>query len=184
MRLLPRLRLLLARRPWLYWSAVGACAIAVWVSMSAASAGVERERAEWGTTQRVWVTNGAIGAGEPIRASAHEFPVAMVPADAVDVAPTGVAAHALSAGEVVVPGDFAGDRGLLPLEWLVFAVPVDGGPALAPGDSVAVFGSGQHWCDGVTIAGGEQAVEVGVAPECAAAVSAQLALGAVTLARA
>ena len=184
MRLLPRLRLLLARRPWLYWSAVGVCAAAVWASMSAAAAGVERERAAWGATQRVWVTDAALGAGEPISASAREYPTAMVPAAAVDMLPSGVAAHPLSAGEVVVASDVAGARGLLPFGWLVFAVPIDGSPTLGTGDAVAVFGSGQRWCDGVTVAVGDRSVEVGVAPDCAAAISAQLALGAVTLARA
>lgn len=190
MRLLPRLRLLLARRPWLYWLAVAMCAAVVWLAMSSAAASVQHERASWGTTRQVWVTNAAFAPGEPIAASAVEYPLAMVPPDAVDAAPTGEAAHSLAAGEVVVASDVAGERGLLPAGWLVFAVPADGSPALVTGDTAAVFGSGQRWCDGLVLAvgevglGGGAMIEVGVAPDCAAALSAQLALGAVTLARA
>lgn len=183
MRLLPRLRLLLARRPWLYWSAVGVCAVVVWLSTSAATARLERERDEWGATRRVWVTNGPIAPGEPIVASSRDYPLALLPSAAIEAPPTGVAAHRLAAHEVVVASDIADGRGLLPPGWLAFAVAVDGSPTLAPGDSVAVFGSGQLWCSGEVVAISEQTVEVGVAPECAAAFSAQLALGAVTLAR-
>lgn len=184
MRLLPRLRLLLARRPWLYWLAVGVCAAAIWVSMSAAERSVARERSQWGTTERVWVTDGAVATGEPIVASARDLPLAMLPAAAVTAPPTGVAAHPLAEGEVVVATDLVDDGDLAPAEWLVFAVPANGSPALAAGDAAVVFGSGQRWCDGVVVALGEQTVEVAVAPDCAAGVSAQLALGAVTLARA
>ena len=107
MRLLPRLRLLLARRPWLYWLAVGVCAAAIWVSMSAAERSVARERSQWGTTQRVWVTDEAVATGEPIVASARDLPLAMLPAAAVTAPPTGVAAHPLAEGEVVVATDDA-----------------------------------------------------------------------------
>jgi predicted nucleic acid-binding Zn ribbon protein len=126
----------------------------------------------------------AVATGEPIVASARDLPLAMLPAAAVTAPPTGVAAHPLAEGEVVVATDLVDDGGLAPAEWLVFAVPADGSPALAAGDAAAVFGSGQRWCDGVVVALGEQTVEVAVAPDCAAGVSAQLALGAVTLARA
>jgi hypothetical protein len=135
MRLLPRLRLLLARRPWLYWLAVGVCAAAIWVSMSAAERSVARERSQWGTTQRVWVTDEAVATGEPIVASARDLPLAMLPAAAVTAPPTGVAAHPLAEGEVVVATDLVDDGGLAPAEWLVFAVPADGSPALAAGDA-------------------------------------------------
>jgi len=138
----------------------------------------------------VWVTDAAVAPGEPFAANAVEYPVAMVPADAVAAAPSGEAAHPLAAGEVVVASDVAGERGLLPAGWLAFAVPADGSPALAPGDTGAVCGSGQLWCEGLVVAVtevdyvGGAAVEVGVAADCAAALSAQLALSAVTLARA
>ena len=189
MRLLPRLRLLLARRPWLYWLVVGLCATTVWWSVSAAADGVESERARWGATQRVWVTTAPVAAGSTIAVVAHDYPQAMVPAAAVTAEPSGLAAHALAAGEVVVSGDVADEGGLAPADWLVFAVSADDGPNLAAGDEVAIFGSGQWWCDGVVAAVSDNAadgrsVEVAVPPDCAPSVSAQLALAAVTLARA
>ena len=188
MRLLPRLRLLLARRPWLYWLVVGLCAGVVWLSVSAAADGVEAERARWGTTRRVWVTSGPVAPGAPLVAVARDYPQAMVPAAALTAAPAGTAAHAMAAGEVVVQGDLAGDGGLAPADWLVVAVPAQGGPAVAANDSVAIFGSGQWWCDGVVAAVSDDAVdgrnvEVAVPPDCAPSLSAQLALDAVTLAR-
>jgi len=184
MSLLPRLRLALARRPWLYWSAVGLLAGAAWLGAAAAQARATAARDEWGTTRRVWVAAAPIAVGEPVRATARDFPLAMVPATAAATVPDGVvAARAIGTGEVLVAIDFAGN-GPVPADWLVFAVPGDG-PALAAGDRVVVFGSGQLWCAGV-VAGGvaDSLVEVGVPPDCAAPMSAQLALGAVTLARA
>ena len=190
MRLLPRLRLLLARRPWLYWLVVGLCAAVVWLSVSAAADGVEAERARWGATQRVWVTSAPVAAGSPVAAVPRDYPQAMVPASALTARPTGVAAHTLTAGEVVVQGDVVSDDGgLAPADWLVFAVPGEGGPEAVAGDTVAIFGSGQWWCDGVVAGVSDRAVdgrtvEVAVPPDCAPSLSAQLALGAVTLARA
>ena len=188
MRLLPRVRLLLARRPWLYWLVVGLCAAVVWLSVTAAAEGVAAERARWGTSRLVWVTVAPVAAGAPVVAVARDYPQAMVPAAALASEPDGVAAHALAAGEVVVEGDVAADNGLAPADWLVFAVPAGAGPEVVAGDTVAVFGSGRWWCDGIAAAVADSAVvgrtvEVAVPPDCAPSLSAQLALQAVTLAR-
>jgi hypothetical protein len=182
MRVLPRLRMLLARRPWLYWLLVGLCASAVWLAMSAAADDVATQRERWGSTRRVWVTSAAVTAGSPVVVVAGEYPQAMVPAAALMAAPDGVAAHDLAAGEVVVQGDLAGPGGVGPADWLVFAVPAEGSPSLAVSDEVTVFGSGQRWCDGI-VTDAATVLEVAVPPECAASVSAQLMLHAVTLAR-
>ncbi|MGB8860533.1 MAG: hypothetical protein WCC60_14835 [Ilumatobacteraceae bacterium] len=185
MHLLPRLRLLLARRPWIYWFLVGCCACVAWLAMASAADDAAQERSSWGTTRRVWVTHDVVTAGSRVDAVALDYPVAMVPAAALTAAPDGVAAHSLAAGEVLVHGDIAGDDGLTPDGWLVFAVPAEGGPALAAGDVVTVFGSGRQWCDGTVVGAsvGEGSAEVAVPPDCAASMSAQLALHAVTLAR-
>jgi len=88
---------------------------------------------------------------------------------------------------MVVVADIAVD-GLVPADWVVFAVLADGAPALIAGDVVTVFGSGQAWCDGLAatvnnVPVNEVTVEVAVPTDCAASMSAQLALGAITLAR-
>lgn len=183
MSLLPRLRMAFARRPWLYWLIVGACAVAVWLSVTSAAAQVARERDAWGSTRTVWVASGPVAAGTVVRASVADYPAAMVPPSAASSLPAGaVATRSIAAGEVVVAADLAVD-GLVPADWVVFAVPLDGSPALVVGDAVTVFGSGQLWCEGMAAAIGEVTVEIAVPEGCAASTSAQLALGAVTLAR-
>ena len=197
MSLLPRLRLALARRPWLYWLLVCVCGATVWLGLAAAHTRADRARTQWGTTRSVWVARTAIAAGDPLLATVHQYPSAMVPASALSSAPDdATAAHTIAAGEVLVAADLE-RGGALPADWLVFTVPGDRAPLLSAGDHVAVFGSGQQWCDGVVVGADAQAsggqvasgqasgwqVEVGVPVGCAAALSAQLALDAVTLAR-
>ncbi len=183
MSVFPRLRLLFARRPWLYWLIVGMCAMAVWLSVASAQAQVARERDSWGTTRTVLVASGPVAAGGVVLAVAADYPIAMVPASAMSSLPDdALAARAIAAGEVVVAGDVAVD-GLIPADWVVFAVPADGAPTLIASDVVTVFGSGQAWCEGMAATVSESAVEIAVPEDCAAAVSAQLALGAITLAR-
>ena len=50
-------------------------------------------------------------------------------------------------------------------------------------DTVGVFGQGARWCDGLIVAITSDVVEVAVPPSCAEAVSAQVAVGGVVLAR-
>jgi hypothetical protein len=183
MSILPRLRLLFARRPWLYWLIVGVCAVAVWFTVASAQAGVTRARDSWGTTREVWVVDGPTMAGDVVKATTAEYPNAMVPPSALTSLPAdAIAARAVAAGEVLVADDIAVED-LVPADWVVFAVPLDGAPMLTTGDAVSVFGSGQLWCDGMIAAVTDTAVEVAVSQDCASSVSAQLALGAVTLAR-
>ncbi len=186
MSLLPRVRLALARRPWLYWLCVAVCAAVVWFSVAAAQERVSAARDSWGTTRTVWVTTGEVAAGEAVVASPREHPLAVVPAAALRSLPAdAVAARSIATGEVLVADDLAGES-LAPSGWVVFAVPADAAPTLAVLDRVVVFGSGQRWCDGIVVASAEvetEVVEVAVAPGCAADLSAQLALGATTLAR-
>lgn len=183
MSILPRIRMLFARRPWLYWLLVGMCVVAVWLSVSSAQAQVTRERDAWGSTREVWVVSGPVAAGAVIHAAAADYPTAMVPPSAVtSLHDEAIAARAIADGEVVVTADVA-VAGLVPADWLAFAVPAAGTPDLIVGDEVAVFGSGQLWCEGVTVLIGDDTVEVAVPDDCAASVSAQLAMGAVTLAR-
>lgn len=183
MSVLPRLRLLLARRPWLYWLIVSACAVAVWLSVTSAQAQLTRERDRWGTTRAVWVASGPVAAGENLQVTTNDYPIAMVPPSAVSSLPAdAVAARSMVAGDIVVAADVAVD-GLVPADWVVFALPANGTPALIFGDAVTVFGSGQAWCDGMVARVGDVTMEVAVPTDCAASMSAQLALGAIVLAR-
>lgn len=65
MSLLARLRRLLARRPWLYWAAVGAVALLIGLQVQAALAAVDHARRDWGTPVTVWVATAPAGAATP-----------------------------------------------------------------------------------------------------------------------
>lgn len=182
---LSRLRLALARRPWLYWVFVASCAALVWLLLTAKRAELDDQRRRWGETRRVWVAAVDIGAGEAVRTIERDYPVAMVPASALDAEPTvGLLAEtSIAAGEVLVASDVDVDtNSALPLGWVVFAFSRDHTPALHPGVAVAVFGSGQRWCDGMVVAVSADDIDVGVPSTCADAVSAQVASGAIVVA--
>ncbi|MEQ1874769.1 MAG: SAF domain-containing protein [Ilumatobacteraceae bacterium] len=184
MLLLPRLRLALARRPWIYWLFVAGCVAIVWSTLTASQAELADQRRRWGETGRVWVAAVDIAPGDLVRGVARDYPLAMLPARAIDDEPMGViATTAIAEGEVLVESDVDGtDDNLLPPDWVVFALDRDDTPALHPGSAVVVFGSGQRWCDGVVVAVNDEFLEIGVPPTCADAVSVQVAGGMIVLA--
>lgn len=187
MWLLARLRLLLARRPWLYWLAVGLCAGSVWLTIHGSQARVEAERGSWGATITVWVAEENTEAGASIRAAPRGYPAAVVPPSAITEAPTGVARRSIADGEIVVEGDLAGDADP-PIGWVVLAVAADLAPVLVPGDSVAVMGNGQRLCDGLVTAVATKApsgerIEIAVPADCAGATTTHLRAATVVLAR-
>ena len=187
MWLLARLRLLLARRPWLYWLAVGLCAGSAWLTIHGSQARVEAERASWGATLTVWVAEGNTAAGASISAAPHEYPAAVVPPSAIAAEPTGVARRSIAAGEILVEGDLAGDADP-PTGWVVLALAADLAPVLVPGDSVAVMGNGQRLCDGLVtaVSTGEPSgggIEIAVPANCAGVTTTHLTAATVVLAR-
>ncbi|MEI7546546.1 MAG: hypothetical protein WCK21_00600 [Actinomycetota bacterium] len=184
MHVIPRVRLQLARRPWLYWSFVALCAFAVWSGVTGATSSAAAERDRWGSTRTVLVATGTVHAGQPIRAAPRRYPLAMVPGSAVVSLPVAaVAAHTIEAGEVIVTASVAGEHEV-PVDWVVFAVGGNDRPALVAGDVVAVFGDGARWCDGTVTAIADDHTDIAVPPSCADAVSAQVDAEAVVLARA
>ncbi len=184
MSLLPKVRLLLARRPWLYWLCTAVCAAIAWAAVGSAQGAAVRERQRWGTTRAVWVTTQPASPGGPLTAERREYPLAVVPGDALTTLPAAAtAAHPLARGEVLVAADLAGAVAI-PSGWVAFAITGDEVPHLVPGDAAALFGQGARWCDGVVLAVLDTHVEVAVPPECADGLSAVLAVGEVVLARA
>lgn len=187
MRWMPRLRMLLARHPWIYWLTVFAVAGALALSVTAALAEVRRERESWGESVTVFVSTTAISIGDPIATSVEtrQVPLAMVPAEALQEIPdAAVAAQRVSAGEIVVGIDVSAGRGplaLLPDGWLAifFESPVN--ETFSVGDSASVLAGGemiapdaiiiQILADGVVVG-----VPAGVAPAVAASVSQRLAV--------
>ncbi len=182
MLLLPRLRLALARRPYLYWLFVAGCAAIVWAQLANSAAELDDQRQQWGETRRVWVAATDIAQGDPVHVIARDYPIAMVTTRAIVDEPVGAIAVApIAAGEVLVTADVGSVTDLtVPTGWVVFAFASDDSPATQPGTAVAIFGSGQRWCDGVVLAVADQ-LEISVPPTCAEAVSIQVAAGAVVL---
>lgn len=183
MSVLPRVRLQLARRPWIYWLVVGLCSLVAWWSVLAAQQDARHARQVWGQSRTVYVADRALQPGDPVVATEQQYPVAMVPASAIDaLPPDSRLVRAVAVGEVLVAADLAADWAA-PADWVVFAVEADPAPQLIVGDTVVVYGQGLRWCDGVITALGDGVVEVAVPPDDAEAVSAQLALGEIVLAR-
>ena len=83
---LARMRLLLARRPWIFWCAVVLVAgLSAWAVRAAVGA-ADRERRRWGASRTVWITDGPVARGEAIATVTRRVPVAVVPDDAVVIA--------------------------------------------------------------------------------------------------
>ncbi|MBI4934856.1 MAG: hypothetical protein HY828_13320 [Actinobacteria bacterium] len=183
MWLLPRLRLVLARRPWLYWLVVAVCATIVWLQWSAVQSDAERARRSWGASRTVVVAIDTALTGEPLRVELRDYPVAMVPPDALTEAPPeAVAAREVVAGSVLVPFDVLGDDDI-PAEWVVLAVPSQDAPSFTRGQRAATFAGGVRTCDGIVDATTVDHVEVAVPSGCAATLTVDLFAGAVVLAR-
>jgi hypothetical protein len=145
---LARARHLLARRPWLYWVAVSALAVAAgWVAAGSASA-LDEARRSWGTPRDVVVAAVDIAPGDELagRTTTRRIPVPLVPPRAVDdVADGARARQRITVGEVLTEPDVAatvGPRALIPAGWS--AVPVaEAVPSGAPiGDPVRPVAGG------------------------------------------
>lgn len=135
-----RLRRLLARRPWIYWTVIVLVAVGLGARVHAHTAEVDAARDAWGATAEVFVASTDIAPGEPIVAERQELPVAMLPEQPVDDVTGAVARQHVSAGEVLTSIDVAasGPLALVPADWLavpVVEVPTSGA---AIGDRVQV----------------------------------------------
>lgn len=186
MWIVPRLRLALARRPWLYWLAVAVCAAVVALQWNGARASMQRARDAWGTARPVVVAEVAAAPGDVVTLAVRSYPEAVVPPEAMAGAPEVAgplrAARPLVAGQMVLPGDLL-EAGTPPAGWVVLAVDPGHAPALAPGQAVAVFVAAQRACDGVVTAADVERIEAAVPPDCAAAAADALLSGSVVLAR-
>jgi hypothetical protein len=160
MRWVARLRMLLARRAWLYWLIVVALAATAGVAMTAATLDVRRERDAWGESAPVFVAARDIGPGEPLGDAtvAADLPRAMLPPSAVDTIPDGaIATQHIAKGETIVSADLSSARAplaLLPDGWLAIEIPTAdmgvasgamGGPALfGVGDTATLLADGDE----------------------------------------
>jgi hypothetical protein len=148
MSIAARVRLALARSPWLYWAIVAVLAAAAGLFVMRAADGVEAARQSWGETRPVYVAARDVEPGASLDATAElrRLPAPMVPADAViDLATDAVARQHIAAGEVIVNHDVsptAAPQSLIPAGWLAVAVaePVATGAQVGDGVTVATGG--------------------------------------------
>jgi hypothetical protein len=89
MHVAARARLLLARRPWVYWAFVAALASLLAVAVNAEFTSLDEARRSWGSTRSVLVAARPLAPGDPIEAHPVDLPVAAIPPGALDDLPDG-----------------------------------------------------------------------------------------------
>lgn len=141
-------RRVIARRPWIYWFAIGALAAWAYAGVRAHVDAADAARDAWGTTAPVLVATADARPGDPLadRVGVVAWPAALAPPDGLaELAADAVARQYVAAGAPLGTGDVAGTGGplaLVPDGWVVAPVveqPVSG--ALA-GDRVQVVSEG------------------------------------------
>jgi len=115
-RAIARTRVAIARRPHLYWIAIGVVASAAALGVRQELRQVDAARASWGASRQVLVVTRPIDAGEELAADSIEhrvLPVAAVPDSALEGAAAGlVALHPLAPGEVLLDHHVSSGTGL------------------------------------------------------------------------
>ena len=89
MHVAARARLVLARRPWVYWAIVVTLAAALAVGVNDQLTALDEARHDWGSTRSVLVAGRPLEPGDPIEAHAVDLPVAAIPPGALDDLPDG-----------------------------------------------------------------------------------------------
>ena len=112
MHVAARARLVLARRPWIYWAVVAVLAVLAAAAVQGQISSVAAERDRWGATRTVLVATEHHEAGDPVVAALTALPVAALPVAAIDVLPDGaVVRQRVAAGEVLTELDVTGRSG-------------------------------------------------------------------------
>ncbi len=112
MHVAARARLVLARRPWIYWAVVAVLAGLAAATVQGQISSIAAERAGWGTHRTVVVSSRHHEPGDPLVAAFAVLPVAAVPDGALDELPgDAVVRQRLATGEVVTGLDLTSRRG-------------------------------------------------------------------------
>jgi len=99
-------RLVLARRPWIYWVVVATFATIAVIAVRGEMTSIANERDRWGATRDVLVARQQHEPGDPISADLVALPLAALPDDAlVGLPATGHVRQRVSAGEVLTQLD-------------------------------------------------------------------------------
>jgi hypothetical protein len=106
MHVAARARLVLARRPWIYWAVVAVLAGLAAATMQGQIGSVAVERDRWGTTRTVLVSTDDLEPGDPVVAAPTALPIAALPDSALDELPDGaIVRQRVAAGEVLTRVD-------------------------------------------------------------------------------
>lgn len=112
MHVAARARLVLARRPWIYWAVVAVFAGLAAATVQGQVGSIATERDRWGTTRTVLVASEHLEAGDPVVAAPTALPTAALPDTALDELPDlAVARQRVSAGEVLTELDVTSRAG-------------------------------------------------------------------------
>ena len=185
---LARARHVLARRPWLYWSAVLVLAVAGGWVVSTAFAGVDDARRAWGATRDVMVATDDLAPGDVVagRVELRPRPTPMVADTALASVPPGATARQhVAAGEVLVELDIApagGPQVLIPDGWAAVAVAETVPVGAHVGDHVTPVSAGVVVAaDGVVVGHNAEAVLVAVPADDAPHVAHASSIGELSL---
>jgi hypothetical protein len=188
MNVVARLRHVLARRPWLYWSGVLLVALAAAAVVAAATSRVDDARRAWGQPRRVVVATADLVPGDPLddATELRTVPSPVAPATALErAAPGAVARQHVGAGEIVVAVDVAArdaPQALIPDGWSAVAVAEAVPTGADLGDAVRAVADGVVLAaDGVVVGRSEAAVLVAVPDDAAPAVATAAAAGDLAL---
>jgi hypothetical protein len=188
MNVVARVRLVLARRPWLYWTAVALLGGGIAVTVAGATSGVEDARRAWGEPRGVLVATADLAPGDPLEGavSRQARPTPMIPAAALAEAPAeAVARQHVAAGEIVVDRDVAptaAPQALIPDGWAAVAVAEAVPSGVRIGDEVRpVAGGVELAASGVVVGHRGDAVLVAVPAADAAAVAHAASTGGLGL---
>jgi hypothetical protein len=183
MQFLPRVRLIVARHPWIYWLAIVVLAGAVGLGAVQAMAAIDAERRSWGQQTTVWVATDDIAPGEPIHAESRRVPRAVVPSSATTKPSANtIARQRIGRGEMITSVDVSvsGSAGLIPDGWVALAVPATV-EHFAVGDRVSVYSGDQFVAGGTVIDTGETELMIAVAADAAPAVAMGVQADAITI---
>jgi hypothetical protein len=112
MHVVARARFVLARRPWLYWLAVGCLAAIAALAAHDRLAALDAARRDWGETRTVLVATRTLEPGDAPTAHRTDVPLTLLPVGALDTLPEGARVRQrVTQGEVLTDADVSGRAG-------------------------------------------------------------------------
>jgi hypothetical protein len=168
MHVIATTRLVLARRPWLYWAMVIALAAGVALTFNAQLSALDTARASWATTRTVLVAERALQPGDVIETRRVDLPIAAIPPGALERLPDAATlSQRVGQGEVLTDVDVTtqpGPAARADPGTVVVAVPDQSSRAAAVGLRVQVAADGQILASSATIVGVDEGISFVAVP--------------------